>query len=128
MEYSFKNYTITSPLGVVYTLPLVLIVDADKYGEYFNGEINSLTYIPNLTEITDSLQQLKNKTLESFTFGYEVYAIVCDHEFCRCYNVLKNKGDDWGEPEAVIPIDEVLQLMIDWRNYVIEWEKEYRPS
>lgn len=128
MEYSFGSEKVVSEKKIVFEYPVLYINDAKKYGNFFKSEITNIANIEYLNKIVNSLQQLKNKTLDTYDFGYEVYIIICDHEFCRCVDSYKITEEKFPDPDSVIPIDEVLQLMIDWTNYVTQWKKEHNKS
>ncbi len=124
MVYTFSENTSVSPRWVIYSFPSVNIEEGDLYGSYFQSEVNLITDENHLKEIVFHLQELINGKIKDYTFGYEVYAIVCDHEFCRCNVVLPWIERETDGSDAVIPINEVLLLMKDWSHYLLEWKRK----
>jgi len=104
MVYTFSENTSVSPRWVIYSFPSVNIEEGDLYGSYFQSEVNLITDENHLKEIVFHLQELINGKIKDYTFGYEVYAIVCDHEFCRCNVVLPWIERETDGSDAVIPI------------------------
>ncbi len=79
-----------------------------------------------LNQIIASLQSLLDSTsVESYEWGGEIYSIICDAEFCRCHDNFDSTPDRLADVELVLPTNEVLQLIIDWRAFVIQWRIEY---
>lgn len=123
MHYTFSDCIIVSPRWLIYHFPTLLIDDADKYGGYFNSEISFITDENYLSEIVSQMEAVLSGRINECIFGYEVYRIVCDNDYCRCYIVLPSLEGESTEPDSVIPVNEVFQLMKDWRDYILQWNR-----
>ena len=100
--------------------PSVVIENSEKYGSFFLDEINhlSLDYVEDVGEI----EAVLNGEVDFYEgFGFEMYMIECDREKA----VVKNVYED-DRVEAIIPIEEVYELMRDWRDFQREYY--YNPT
>jgi hypothetical protein len=122
MNYRFSiNTYFDSGKGVEKTNPLLDIENQEKYGWYFYDEINNLSSnLAYVKEIVLKLEAVLNGELEFYEgFGYEMYMIECDKEKA----VVKNIFED-DKVDAIIPTQEVYELMRDWRDYLIDYNKK----
>ena len=96
--------------------PSVIIEDSEKYGRFFMDEIHHLS-LDYVEEIVREIEAVLNGEVDFYEgFGFEVYMIECDREKA----VVKNIYED-DRVEAVIPIEEVYELMRDWRDFQREY-------
>ena len=65
-----------------------------------------------LDEIISQLELVIAKQLAYFDFGREVYLQRCNMERCEVVNLFDN-----GKVEATIPTTEMLQMLIEWRDF-----------
>lgn len=120
MRYKFDRAEVKSPNGNVRKFPIFILYDESIYGEFFVSEIINLSSdIEYVTEIVDKLYLLKNGKLDFYEgFGFEIYMIVCDKENANVVNIFE--GD---RVEATLPTIELYEFMKDWRDYLLEWNK-----
>lgn len=126
MNYTFSiNKYIDPSSGLEKSNPLLDIENQEKYGWYFYDEINNLSSnLDYVKEIVSKLEAVLNGELEFYEgFGYEVYMIECDIEKA----VVKNIFED-DKVDAVIPTQELYELMRDWRDYLIEYYKKQETA
>ena len=96
--------------------PSVVIENSEKYGSFFQDEIHNLS-LDYVEEIVGEIEAVLNDEVDFYEgFGFEVYMIECDREKA----VVKNVYED-DRVEAVIPIEEVYELMRDWRDFQREY-------
>lgn len=96
--------------------PSVVIENPEKYGSFFQDEIVHLS-LDYVEEIVGEIEAVLNGEVDFYEgFGFEVYMIECDREKA----VVKNVYED-DRVEAVIPIEEVYELMRDWRDFQREY-------
>lgn len=119
MKYSFYAGVIIDPMDPSKTkkIAYISLEEQDNYGEYFLDEIRNLK-LEYLSEITSKLQKLLAHEITHYDFGFEVYNFDCTEDEC---NVL-NTFEAW-KVECVIPTTEVYQLLRDWRDYLVIFEK-----
>jgi hypothetical protein len=120
MKYNFGIGKITSPLGIERIFPTVTIEDSLRYGWFFGAEINNISSnLDYVKEIVSKLESVLSGELNFYEgFGYEVYMIECDKEKALVKNIFEDDKID-----AVIPTQEVYELMRDWRDYLIDYYK-----
>jgi hypothetical protein len=118
MKYSFNKGEIISPVGIKSEFPTIMIEDSQKYGEYFASEIfNLYRNLDYVREIVSKLEEVLNGDINFYEgFGFEVYMIECDKDNA----VVKNIFED-DKVDAIIPTQEVYELMRDWRDYLIDY-------
>ncbi len=96
--------------------PSVVIKNPEKYGSFFQDEIVHLS-LDYVEEIVGEIEAVLNGEVDFYEgFGFEVYMIECDREKA----VVKNVYED-DRVEAVITIEEVYELMRDWRDFQREY-------
>ena len=79
---------------------------------FFQDEIDHLS-LDYVEEIVGEIEAVLNGEVDFYEgFGFEVYMIECDREKA----VVKNVYED-DKVEAIIPIEEVYELMRDWRDF-----------
>ena len=116
MHYSFKKTVYMDGDGRKNSYPSVVIEDSEKYGSFFQDEINHLS-LDYVEEIFGEIEAVLNGEVDFYEgFGFEVYMIECDREKA----VVKNVYED-DRVEAIIPIEEVYELMRDWRDFQREY-------
>lgn len=126
MNYIFKVVEQEGPNGSTYCIPYVTLLDNVPNRGKFQADLSNLDDVDYLNEIVTSLQALIESTeTEPYEWGHEIYEIICDAEFCRCHEIYLARGANLALPELVLPTAEVLQLVIDWRAYVIQWRIHY---
>lgn len=98
---------------------IVHLENDSKYGTFFGAEVNhiGLDYAEEIVEEIEAV--LRGKVAFYEGFGFEVYMIECDREKA----VVRNTFEDY-RVEAIIPIQEVYELMRDWRDF----QREYYRS
>ena len=75
-------------------------------------------------EIVSSIEMLLGGEVDFYEgFGFEMYMIECDREKA----VVKNVYED-DKVEAIIPIEEVYELMRDWRDFQREYYHNHTSS
>lgn len=119
MKYQFRvNNYIDHRSGLQKSNPLLEIEEAQKYGWFFIDEINNLSSnLDYVKEIVLKLEAVLNGEVDFYEgFGFEVYMIECDRDNATVKNIFENDTI-----EAVIPTQEVYELMRDWRDYLIEY-------
>ena len=100
-------------------VPVVEIDNASLYGDFFDSEINHIE-MDYAEEIVEKIEEVLSGKINFYEgFGFELYMIECDREKA----VVKNIFED-DRVEAVIPIQEVYELMRDWRDYLREFYKQ----
>lgn len=115
MHYSFKK-TVYIYGGRKKSYPSVVIENSEKYGRFFWAEVNHID-LEYAEEIVSSIEMLLRGEVDFYEgFGFEMYMIECDREKA----VVKNVYED-DRVEAVIPIEEVYELMRDWRDFQREY-------
>lgn len=123
MKYKFYEYTRNDPWipNDNYKRPVVEIENSLDYGWFFGAEINNLSSnLDYVKEIVSKLEAVLNGKLEFYEgFGFEVYMIECDKENATVKNIFEDHKID-----AVIPTNEVYELMRDWRDYLIKYNNE----
>ncbi len=126
MNYIFKILEQEMPNGSNYTQPFVTFLDNIPNFENLSDDLSNLDDVDYLNEIVTSLQALIDSTeTEPYEWGHEIYEIICDAEFCRCHEIYLATGANLAVPELVLPTAEVLQLIVDWRAFVIQWRIDY---
>ena len=116
MHYSFKKTVYMDGDGRKNSYPSVVIENPEKYGSFFQDEIHHLS-LDYVEEIVGEIEAVLNGEVDFYEgFGFEVYMIECDREKA----VVKNVYED-DRVEAVIPIEEVYELMRDWRDFQREY-------
>lgn len=89
-------------------------------------DISYLVNVNYLEEIIAALQGLLNSVnIEPYEWGHEIYEIICDRNYCRCHDNYDSTPERLADAELVLPTNEVLQLIIDWRACVVQWRIEY---
>ncbi|MFJ1429672.1 hypothetical protein ACILE2_02555 [Capnocytophaga canimorsus] len=118
MKYRFGKGEIVSPLGIKSVYATISYIENDsKYGCYFWAEVNNIKDLEYTEEIVEKIEEvLSGKTDFYEGFGFELYMIECDREKAIVKNIFE---DD--KVEAIIPIQEVYELMRDWRDYLREF-------
>ncbi|GET46200.1 hypothetical protein [Capnocytophaga felis] len=120
MKYSFNIHKYLTPTGLKKERPIIDIDNSSQYGWYFYDEINNLSsdfdYVEEIVEKIEDVLSGKTDFYEGF--GFELYMIECDREKA----VVKNIFED-DKVEAIIPIQEVYELMRDWRDYLRDFYK-----
>jgi hypothetical protein len=120
MKYKFYEYTRNDPWRPDDKLkrPVVEIENHLNYGWFFGAEINNLSSsLSYVKEIVSKLEAVLSGELNFYEgFGFEVYMIECDKEKAVVKNIFENDQID-----AVIPTQEVYEMMRDWRDYLIEY-------
>jgi len=77
-----------------------------------------------LKKIIPSIEMLLRGEVDFYEgFGFEMYMIECDREKA----VVKNVYED-DQVEAIIPIEEVYELMRDWRDFQREYYHNHTSS
>jgi hypothetical protein len=117
MEYKFGIGTVNYPDGYTRKFPSINIEDSTKYGMFFNAEIANINHANYVKELVDDIEKVMLGIHEQSDFGFELYSIECKKESTNVVNIFENN-----KIEAVIPTQEVYELMRDWRDYLIEWE------
>ncbi len=126
MNYIFQVTEMLEPNGSSYTCPATIFLDDFPNLYKFQSDVNYLDGVSYLNEIIAALQSLLDSTsVESYEWGGEIYRIICDAEFCRCHDNYDSTPEKLADAELVLPTNEVLQLMIDWRAFVAQWRVEY---
>lgn len=117
MQYRFDKIDYYGPDGLKKTIPsIVHLKNASKYGTFFWSEVNHID-LEYAEEIVSSIEMLLRGEVDFYEgFGFEMYMIECDREKA----VVKNVYED-DRVEAVIPIEEVYELMRDWRDFQREY-------
>lgn len=99
--------------------PLIVIKNSEKYGYFFETELNNLE-LDYVEEIVEKIEEILNGKTDFYEgFGFELYMIECDRENAVVKNIFEND-----KIEAIIPIQEVYELMRDWRDYLKEFYKK----
>ena len=123
MRYSFKKTVYVDGDGRKNSYPSVVIENSEKYGSFFLDEINNLS-LDYVEEIVGEIEAVLNGEVDFYEgFGFEVYMIECDREKA----VVKNVYED-DQVEAIIPIEEVYELMRDWRDFQREYYHNHTSS
>ena len=92
--------------------PSIVIENSEKSGRFFQDEIGHLS-LDYVEEIVGEIEAVLNGEVDFYEgFGFEVNMIECDRDKA----VVKNVYDD-DKVEAIIPIEEVYELMRDWRDF-----------
>jgi len=116
MHYSFKKTVYIYGDGRKKSYPSVIIENSEKYGSFFWAEINHLS-LDYVEEIVGEIEAVLNGEVDFYEgFGFEVYMIECDREKA----VVKDVYED-DRVEAIISIEEVYELMRDWRDFQREY-------
>ena len=103
--------------------PSVVIENSEKYGSFFQDEIHHLS-LDYVEEIVGEIEAVLNGEVDFYEgFGFEMYMIECDREKA----VVKNVYED-DKVEAIIPIEEVYELMRDWRDFQREYYNNHTSS
>jgi hypothetical protein len=126
MIYTFSiNKYIDIRSGLEKSNPLLSINEQEKYGYYFIDEINNLSSnLDYVKEIVSKLEAVLSGELILYEgFGYEVYMIECDKEKATVKNIFEDDKID-----AEISTIEVYELMRDWRDYLIEYDKKNKTT
>jgi hypothetical protein len=119
MKYHFSINSYLEPnSGKPNTSPLISIENQENYGWFFIDEIINLsTNLDYVKEIVTKLEALINGEIEFYEgFGYEMYMIECDKENAQVKNIYEED-----KVEAIIPTEEIYELMRDWRDYLINY-------
>lgn len=125
MQYIFDYYEVTEPNGSTNTRPTVVILDDIPNRDKLEADISYLVHVNYLEEIIDALQGLLNSVnIEPYEWGHEIYSIICDGNYCRCHDNFSSTPEKLADAELILSTDEVLQLMTDWRAFVIQWRIE----
>ncbi len=125
MNYIFQVTEMLEPNGSSYTCPATIFLDDFPNLYKFQSDVNSLVRVNYLNEIIASLQNLLESTsVESYKWGHEIYSIICDGNYCRCHDNFSSTPEKLADAELILSTDEVLQLMTDWRAFVIQWRIE----
>ena len=113
MQYRFGKIDYYGPDGLKKTIPSIIhLGNASKYGIFFWSEVNHID-LEYAEEIVSSIEMLLRGEVDFYEgFGFEMYMIECDREKA----VVKNAYED-DKVEAIIPIEEVYELMRDWRDF-----------
>jgi hypothetical protein len=123
MHYSFKKTVYIYGDGRKMSYPSVVIENSEKYGSLFGAEINHLS-LDYVKEIVGEIEAVLNGEVDFYEgFGFEVYMIECDREKA----VVKDVYED-DRVEAIIPIEEVYELMRDWRDFQREYYHNHTSS
>ncbi len=118
MKYSFKIGIVEYPDGHKRSYPYVDIEDSLKYGWVFNSEITHLNDATFIRDLVEGINKVMLGIHEQIDFGFEAYSIECRQEATTVISIYEDN-----KVEAVIPTQEVYELMRDWRDYLIEWNK-----
>jgi hypothetical protein len=121
MKYEFSVYKyIDYATGKEFSKPRVVTVDSEKYGWFFHDEINHLSQnIHGLERLLQKLKELVDGSIDNCsTWIYELYGLECNSSVC---NIIDLFDDDKtvGEVKTI----EFYQLLIDWQNFIFEYEK-----
>lgn len=82
-------------------------------------------------EITQELSKVKSWDAEKYVFWFETTMIWCYQKWKGYYwekypesevTITYNYADDYIVTD--LTVDDILKMMIDWRDYIDEWEKE----
>lgn len=117
MQYKFGEAYYYRLDGSKQMFPSIVHLENDsKYGTFFGAEVNhiGLDYAEEIVEEIEAV--LRGKVAFYEGFGFEVYMIECDREKA----VVRNTFEDY-RVEAIIPIQEVYELMRDWRDFQREY-------
>jgi hypothetical protein len=126
MNYIFKILEQEMPNGSNFTMPNVIFLDNIPNLGKFAADIIFHDDIKDIDQIIESLHvQLSSDNIEPYTWGYEIYSVICDGEYCRCHDNFSSTPEKLADAELILPTSEVLQLMIDWRAFVVKWRVEY---
>lgn len=119
MKYSFGTDKIVDPMNANKTrnIAYISLDDHEKYGEFFIDEIRNLR-LDYLKEIVLQLEKLLAVQIPQYDFGFEVYNFDCTKNECKVLNTFEG----W-KIECVLPTEEIYQLLRDWRDYLINFEK-----
>jgi len=102
--------------------PLITIENGEKYGWFFNDEIQNL-YLnkPYLNEIVVELEKVINTDMNKvYSFGYEAYLIECHRN--------KSLVKDMTENEQVvgeIKTTELFEMLSKWCDFVNQFEEKH---
>ena len=123
MHYSFKKTVYMDGDGRKNSYPSVVIENSEKYGRFFWAEVNHID-LEYAEEIVSSIEMLLRGEVDFYEgFGFEMYMIECDREKA----VVKNVYED-DKVEAIISIEEVYELMRDWRDFQREYYHNHTSS
>ena len=119
MHYSFKKTVDMDGDGRKNSYPSVVIEDSEKYGSFFQDEIHHLSL-----DYVEEIEAVLNGEVDFYEgFGFEVYMVECDRDKAVVKNVYEND-----QVEAIIPIEEVYELMRDWRDFQREYYHNHTSS
>ncbi|HEY8934783.1 MAG TPA: hypothetical protein VIM65_06160 [Cyclobacteriaceae bacterium] len=76
-----------------------------------------------LIQIVDRLGELLKNQIPHYDFGFEVYNFDCNKDECKVLNTFEG----W-RVECVLSTEEIYQLLRDWRDYLIDFEKTKSQS
>jgi hypothetical protein len=120
MKYKFYEYQRNDALRPQdnHRQPCVEIENSLNYGWLFGAEINNLySNVEYVKEIVSKLDEVLNGDINFYDgFGFEVYMIECDKDNAFVKNIFEDDKVD-----AIIPTQEVYELMRDWRDYLIDY-------
>ncbi len=126
MNYIFKVLDQRGANGTYYTRPFVVFIDNIPNLSKLADDVSYHLNVNDIDIIIESLQaQINSSSLESYIWGDEIYSVICDGEYCRCHDNYDSTPEKLADAELVLPTNEVLQLMIDWRAFVVKWRVEY---
>ena len=126
MNYMFKILHQEEPDGTTYTRPMVTFLDSITNSGKLAADIIFHKDVDDIDNIIESLRaQINSSIIEPYTWGYEIYSVICDGEYCRCHDNFSSTPEKLADAELILPTSEVLQLMIDWRAFVVKWRVEY---
>ncbi len=121
MDYHFTVNTYKDPsTGKEFSNPLVNIENKEKYGWFFQDEIQNLSLnVPYLKEISEKLGALMSGKSSFYEgFGHQVYMIECDKKQAKVKNMQEGEA-----VEATIPTKDIYRLIKDWYQYVVDFDK-----
>jgi hypothetical protein len=126
MNYQFQNIKLSNPVGSFINMPSMALLDTEHRYSKLQCDIGRIVILKDITDIIKALQQLMDVAKkETYEFGYEIYLIVCDADNCKCYDIFKYDEDNIPDPQLIVPASKMLQLMIDWKEYIIQWRIDY---
>lgn len=125
MNYIFEIINQNGASGT-YTRPFVTFIDNTPNLSKLADDISYHRDVNDIDLIIASLQaQISSSNIEPYIWGDEIYSVICDSEYCRCHCNYNSTPDRLADAELVLPTNEVLQLITDWRAFVVQWRIEY---
>lgn len=126
MKYKFTINTFSKPNGSSYTTPATIFLEDFPNQDKFQSDFNMIDDVSYLDQIITGLHNLIDlSSVEPYEWGREIYTIVCDAQFCKCHDNFETTPTYFPEAELVFPTNEILQLLLEWREFVIQWRINY---